>query len=143
MLILHVPDALQHTSPDGIAQIFGGGLRVDVPEVDRPVQRLVSVQAAKAVHAAHASKIRSERQIGGHGGPEVALTVHGREGSLGNERLGCGSLSGLSSGLLRLGNVSTSILAIVDALPRPGGLRRECIDDLHSQRCEYHMPAER
>ena len=142
MLILHVPDTLQHTSPDGIAQIFGSGLGVDVPEIDRPVQGLVPIHAAKAVHAAHASKIRSERQIGGHGRPEVALTMHGREGSLGNERLGCGSLSGLSGGLLRLGDVSASILAIVDTLPCPGGLRRECIDDLRSQKCEYHMPAE-
>lgn len=116
---------------------------MDVPEIDRPVQGLVSVQAAHAIHAAHTSEVRSKRQVGGHGRPEVALTVvHGREGSLGNERLGCGSLSSLSSGLLRLGDVSASILAIVDSLPCPRGLRRECIDDLRSQKCENHMPAE-
>ena len=43
MLILHVPDALQHTSPDPIARVLGGGLGVDVAEVDCPVQRLVPV----------------------------------------------------------------------------------------------------
>lgn len=77
MLILHVPDALQHTSPDGITQVLGGGLGVDVPEIDRPVQRLVSVQTTKAAHTIHASEIRSERQVGGHGRPEVALILHG------------------------------------------------------------------
>ena len=45
MLILHVSGALQHASPAGIAQVLRGGLVVDVSEVDRLVQRLVSVQA--------------------------------------------------------------------------------------------------
>lgn len=43
VLILHVPDALQHTSPNGITQVLSGSLGVNVPEIDRPVQRLVSV----------------------------------------------------------------------------------------------------
>ena len=41
VLILHVSDALQHPSPDSIAQVLGGSLRVNVPEVNGPVQRLV------------------------------------------------------------------------------------------------------
>ena len=36
VLILHVPDALQHPSPDSIAQVLGGSLRVNVPEVNGP-----------------------------------------------------------------------------------------------------------
>jgi hypothetical protein len=144
MLILHVPDALQHTSPDGIAQVLSGGLGVNVPEVDRPVQRLVSAQSAEAVHAVHpvhaihASKVRSERQVGGHGRPEVALVLHGREGCLSDERLGCGGLGSLCSGLLRLGDVGAPILAIIDALSCPGGLGRESIDNLDSQRRKTH-----
>ena len=145
MLILHIPDALQHTSPDSVAQVLSGGFWVDVPEVNRPVQRLVSAQAAKAVHAIHAihpvhpvhpvhaihpSEFRSERQVGGHGRPEVALILHGREGSLSDEGLGRSGLCGLCGGLLRLGNVCASILAVVDALPCPGGLCRESVDDL-------------
>ena len=80
VFILHVPDALQHSSPDSIAQVLGGGLGVDVPEVNGPIQRLVSVQTTKAVHAIHAvhpSELRSERQVRGHGRPEVALVLHG------------------------------------------------------------------
>ena len=36
VLILHVSDALQHPSPDSIAQVLGGSLRVNVPEVNGP-----------------------------------------------------------------------------------------------------------
>jgi hypothetical protein len=60
MFVLHVPDALQHASPDRIAQVLGGGLGVDVPEVDSPVQRLVSVQAPEAIHAVHSSEVGGE-----------------------------------------------------------------------------------
>jgi len=133
VLILHVPDALQHPSPDGIAKVLGGSLGVDVPEVNGPIQRLVSVQAAKPIHAIHASELGSERQVRGHWRPEVALILHGREGSLSDERLGCGGLSSLCGRLLRLGDVGTSVLAVVDALPCPGGFRGKSVDDLHSQ----------
>lgn len=132
MLILHVPDALQDTPPDSIAQVFSGSLGVDVPEVDRPVQCLISIQTTKAVHAIHAPEIGSERQVGCHWRPEVALGGHGGEGSLGNKGLGCSSLSSLCSGLLGPGDVSASILAIVDAFPCPRGLCRESVDDLGS-----------
>jgi len=107
---------------------------VDVPEVNGSVQRLVSIQPAKAVHAVHASEVRSKRQVRGHGRPEIALVLHGRERRLSDERLGCGGLSSLCSGLLRLGNVGASVLAIVDTLPCPRGLGGERVDDLHSRR---------
>ena len=132
MLILHVPNALQYSPPDSIAQVLGGSLGVDVPEVDRPVQCLISIQTTKAVHAVHAPEIGSERQVGCHWRPEVALGGHGGEGSLGNKGLGCSSLSSLCSGLLGPGDVSASILAIVDAFPCPRGLCRESVDDLGS-----------
>ena len=77
MLILHVPNVLQHTSPDHIAQVLGGSLRVDVAKVDCLVQRLVPVQATEAVHAIHSSEVRGKGQVGGHGRPEVALTLDG------------------------------------------------------------------
>ena len=88
VLVLHVPNTLQHASPDCIAQILSGGLGVDVPEVDRPVQRLIPVHASKTVHAVHAihsSKVGGEGQVGGHGRPKVSLVLDGREGSLGNK----------------------------------------------------------
>ena len=143
VLILHVPDALQDTSSDSIAQVLGGSLGVDVPEIDRPVQRLISIQTTKAVHAIHAPEVRSERQVGCHGRPEVALGGDGREGSLSDEGLGGGGLSSLCSGLLGPGNVSAPILAIVDTLPCPGGLCRESVDDLGLQECEHYKLAER
>ena len=99
---------------------------MDVAEVDRPVQRLVPVQAAKTVHAIHPSKVGSERQVGGHGRPEVALTLDGREGSLGDERLGC-------SCLLGFWDVGASILAIINTLPCPGGFCRERVDNLNPE----------
>ena len=145
VFILHVPNALQHTSPNSIAQILSGGLRVDVPKIDRPVQRLVSVQAAKVVHgvhAIHASELRSERQVGGHGRPEITLALDGREGSLSDEGLGSSSLSSLGSGLLGLGDISASILAIVDALSCPGRLCRESVDNLRSRGCEHRGATE-
>ena len=43
MLILHVSNALQHTPPDCIMQVLGGGLGVDVAKVDCPVQQLVPI----------------------------------------------------------------------------------------------------
>ena len=144
VLILHVPDALQYTTPDSVTQVLGGGLGVDVPKVNCPVQRLVSVQATKAVHPVHpvhpihTSKVGGEGQVGGHGRPEVALTLDGREGSVRDERLGRSCLRSLCGGLLRLGNVGASIFAIVDALPRPRRLSRESVHDLHSEGCEYH-----
>ena len=53
MLILRVPNALQHTSPGGTAQALGGSLGVDVAEVDRPVH---------AIRAIRSSKVRGEGQ---------------------------------------------------------------------------------
>ena len=128
---------MQHTSPSRIAQVLGGGLGVDVGEVDHPVQRLVPAQATEAVHtvhtvhAIHSSEIRGEGQVGGHREPEIALTLDEREGSLSNKRLG--------SGLLRLEDIGTSILAVVSALPCPGGRRRELVGDLCSWTGEYHV----
>ena len=139
MSILHVPDALQRTSPDRIAQVLGDGLGVDVAKIDCPVQRLVSVQAAEAIHTVHtvhavhpirSSEVRGEGQVGGRWRPKVALTLEGREGSLSDKGLGCSGLGGLCSGLLRLGDIDASILAVVDALPRPGEFRRERVDIL-------------
>ena len=51
-----------------------------------------------------------------------------------SKRLGCSGLSSLHGGLLRLGDEGASVLAVVDVLPCPGGLRGESVDNLHSQR---------
>ena len=130
VLTLHVPDVLQHTSPDRIAQVLGGGLGVGVAKVDRPFQRLVPVQATKA---------RGEGQVGNHRRPEVALTLDGQEGGLSDEGLGCSGLNGLCSGLLRLGDICASVLALVDAFPCPVGLCGECVDNLRSRMREYRV----
>lgn len=82
MLVLHVPDTLQHTSPNSVAQVLCCGLGVDVSEVDCPVQCLISIQTPKVIHSIHSSELGGEGQIGGHGRPEVALVLHRGEGSL-------------------------------------------------------------
>ena len=88
-LTLHVPGALRYTSPGCVAQVLGGGLGVDVAKANRSVQRLVSVQAAKTVHPVHpvrASGVGVPGRIGVHGRSEVALTLNGQQGSLGDKR---------------------------------------------------------
>jgi hypothetical protein len=37
VLILHVPDALQNSSSDSIAQVLRGGLRMYIAQIYRPV----------------------------------------------------------------------------------------------------------
>ena len=54
------------------------------------------------------------------------MTLDRREGGLGNNGLGRGCL-------LRLRDIGTSILAVVDALPCPGEVRRERVGDLSSR----------
>ena len=44
------------------------------------------------------------------------MTLDEQEGGLSNEGLGCGCLSGMCSGLLRLGDICASVLAIIDVL---------------------------
>jgi hypothetical protein len=56
MLVLHVPNALQDTATDGIAQILSRRLRMDVSKVHSPIQAL------RAGHALHS--IARERGVG-------------------------------------------------------------------------------
>ena len=55
------------------------------------------------------------------------MTLDGGQGGLDNERIG-------GAGLLRLGDVGASVLAITDTLPCPGGFCRERVDELHPRR---------
>ena len=69
MLILHIPNALQHSSPDCIAQILRRRLGMDVPQIDSPIQTL-------GVHTTHSTQrvlcVRGERREG------YASGLHGR-----------------------------------------------------------------
>ena len=69
MFILRAPHTLQRASPDGITQVLDLG--VDSAEVYRPVQRLVPVHAAEAVHAVHSSEVRGKGQVGVIGDPKL------------------------------------------------------------------------
>lgn len=50
MLVLHIPDALQDAPANGIAEVLGRGLRVDIPEIDSSVHCLDTARHAIAHH---------------------------------------------------------------------------------------------
>lgn len=120
MLVLHVAHALQDTTPDGVAQVLRSSLRVNITQVDGAVKGLRYNHSTKAV--------RREGHVGCQRRCEaLPIGLERRErrcGRLCDERLRSSSLRGLRCGLLRLGDVGTAVLAIVDALARPGRLCR-------------------
>ena len=116
MLVLHVPDALQHTSTDGVAQILRRRLGMDVAEINRSV---------------YSGTPRYSTRAAGHHGVDVSL----REPAGGGRSVAKGGKHGRLWGdkglcLLRLGDVCTTVFAIVDAFTSPVGFGREGVDDL-------------
>jgi len=63
VLVLHVSNALQDTSTNGITQILSRRLRMDVPEVHCPVQAL------RTCHTLHS--IARERRVGCEWGASI------------------------------------------------------------------------
>ena len=53
MLVQHIPDALQNTATDGVAQIFRSGLWVDVTQIHGPVHSLHSAHTVGHVASVH------------------------------------------------------------------------------------------
>jgi len=49
MFILHIPNTLQHATPNRIAQILRRRLGMDIPEINRPVQPLASRHALQSI----------------------------------------------------------------------------------------------
>lgn len=131
MLILHVTQALENTASDGVAEILSGGLGMDVAKVDGAVETLSAGKALKGVGG-------GEGHVGSQGRcSEVAGVGVDRSessGRLSNERLRRGSLSGLSSSLLRLRDVRATVLTVVDTLALPCWLGRKGVDNLKSVR---------
>jgi hypothetical protein len=129
MLVLHVPNALQNTASDCIAQIFRRRLRVDVTQVHSPVQPLGANASSHTSHTSHAP--HRIGRIGREWREWNARSLHWRMlHRLRNERLRSGSLRRLRRRLLRLGDVRAAILAIIDALAGPCWLSREGCDNL-------------
>ena len=123
MLVLHVADALQDTSTNGIAQVVRGCFRVDVPKVDR------AVEAASA--RAHATCCSSHK---GHRGGRGIRAFVGRERSektrgCMRERVG-GDLDGGLGSRCCLRHESAAVLAIIDTFTGPSGFRGKGIDNL-------------
>lgn len=137
VLVLHVPNALQHAATDGIAQVLRRRLRVDVTQVDGPVQALGAgeTSARKTSQAVgECRRVRAKRrEAGGVGRERGRVRLNGRKCGLRNEGLSGGGLGSVSCCLLRLGHVGASILAIVDTLASPGGLGRERVHDLKAE----------
>lgn len=131
MLVLHVPDALKHPSPDSITQILRRGLRVDVPQIHRAVEALHTPLTASTDTGGRVWCEGRERARKG-----VRRRGRQRTRRLCNKRLRSGDLSRLRRGLLRLGDVRTAVLAVVDALTCPRGLGRECVHNLYYAFCK-------
>lgn len=124
MLVLHIANALQDTTPDGVAQVLSGSLRVNIAQVDCAVEGLRRRHSTETVgREGHIWRQRRREAR------PISLE-RGERGRLCYERLSGSSLRGLRCGLLRLGDVGTAVLAVVDALARPSRLRRQRVDDL-------------
>jgi hypothetical protein len=131
MLVLHVPNALQDTSTDGIAQILSRRLWMDVPKIHRPVQTL------RASHSiAREGRVGCERRAC----KRTWLSDWGQCRRLCDERLGRGGLSSLSSCLLGLGNVRTAIFTVIDALASPCRFCGKGVDNLEPLLVNSHSP---
>lgn len=123
MFILHVSNTLQHSSANGITQIFSRRLGVYRPEVHRPIHTL---HDSLATH-----HVRGGEGVRGGIGVERAKVGSSRgEGGRCDEGLGSGCLGLLCGSLLRLGYVRTAVFTIIYALASPVWFGGECIDDL-------------
>jgi hypothetical protein len=128
MLVLHVPNALQHAAADGIAQVLGCRLGVDIAQVDRPVHSLNTAHAVCHITGIHhvngvkrSASVLCERREG---------CLLRRHCLLSNKGLSSSGLGLLSGRLLRLRDISAPVLAIIDALASPGRFRRQSVNDL-------------
>lgn len=116
MLVLHVPDALQHTSANGVAQILRRRVGVDVAEINGSVD--AGTTRCSTCAASHHGVDVGGREPGGCGG---AVPERGKDGGLGCDE-------GL--GLLRFGDVCAAVFTVVDAFSGPVGFGWEGVDDL-------------
>ena len=116
MLILHVPDALQYTSANGVAQILRRRIGVDIAEINGPIHPRTTCCSTRAGSHHGVDVGRREPARGSR-----AVPKRGKDGSLrGDECLG----------LLRLGNVCAAVFTIVDVFSVPSGFGWEGVDDL-------------
>lgn len=126
MLVLHVTYALQHTTANRIAQILRCCLWVNVSEVHGPVRSPSDTE-----------RLRCEGRVRAKC-PEAANTgVNGterRHSRLCDKGLSRDSLGGLCGGLLRLGDVRTTVFSIVDPLSGPRGFCGKCVDNLEEKK---------
>ena len=112
---MHVPDALQYTSANGVAQILRRRIGVDVSEINDPIHPMTTRRTCAGSH--HGVDVGWREPARG----SRAVPKRGKDGSpRGDECLG----------LLRLGNVCAAVFTIVDAFSGPVGFCREGVDDL-------------
>ena len=133
MLVLHVPQTLKDTATNSVAKVLRCRLRVNVAQVHSAIQTL----GAEVVE-----RVRRERQVRGERRRSKlsGIGVDRRQGGsrLRHKRLRGRRLRCLSSGLLRLRDVCTPILAIVDSLSGPGSFCRKSVDNLcHNMNIQF------
>lgn len=129
VFILHIPNALQHSTANCIAKIFGRSLWMNVTQIHCPVHALNALNAAHTISIHHFHWVKSsgiwrEWREGG-------LRRHAR---LCDKRLCSGSLSLLGSCLLRFRNVGTAIFAIVYPFTGPRWLSWQSVHNLFEKR---------
>lgn len=128
MLILHVPDALKHAAPNSIAQVFGCRLWVDVTQIDCPVHSLNAshpvchIASAHHVNAAKCGSVGCERR-------KAALS--GRHRLLSDQGLSRRGLSLLGGHLLRLRDVGTAVLSVINSFTCPRWFGGQSINNLN------------
>jgi hypothetical protein len=122
VFILHIPYALEHATSDAIAQVLRCRLWVNVTEVYGPI-----CASGNRESIGGERRIRSERPEAPNRG--IDGTKRSSSG-LCHKGLSRHSLGRLCSRLLRLGDVRTAVLAIVDTLPSPCGFGWQRVHNL-------------
>jgi hypothetical protein len=127
MLIGHISNALKHAAPDRITKVLRRRLGMYIAEVHCSVQ-------AGATGCSHASEHRSTGRSGRHlrvrREGRVREGLEGRRRRLRDEGLRGSNLGSCRGRLLRLRDIGTAVLSIIDTLTSPRGFRGKGGNDL-------------
>lgn len=139
VFVLHVANALQDATPNGVTQVLNGGLGVNVAQVDGAISGAVHALCHIHTHthwegwAGRGSGIESttsdsgvNAKIGERPERRGCWGVHAERAGGGRER--SESTIHAESAVLVLGNIGATVFAVVYALSRPswfGGQRRD------------------
>ena len=129
MLIMHVPDTLQHPASNRITQIFRRSLGMNRTQIYGPVHALHPHPSHPPSHPhaySHAAHVRRRERV------RTDIRAKGtemgsgrRQRGRGHEGLGSGSLCLMGGSLLGFGDVGTAVFTKVDTFTGPAWFVRE------------------